>query len=139
MKGSYKTRQSNTILSYLQEEHGHITAASLTAHLREKGESIGTATVYRQLDKLVAMGLVRKYITDKGACYQYAENDCDGHFHLKCTQCDTLFHVDCSFLANLAPHILSHHGFTVDNRRTVMYGLCEKCRQNESGGDFCDR
>jgi len=138
MKGSYKTRQSSIILSYLQAEHGHVTAASLTAHLREKGEAIGTATVYRQLDKLVDMGLVRKYITDKGACYQYAGNGCDEHFHLKCTQCDTLFHVDCSFLSDLAPHILAHHGFTVDNRRTVMYGLCAKCKNAVTGGDFSD-
>ena len=139
MKASYKTRQSSMILAHLKKEKGHVTAASLATQLRQAGEAIGTATVYRQLDKLVASGVVRKYITDKGACFQYAESDCDGHFHLKCLDCNTLFHVDCSFLTDLAPHILAHHGFTVDNRRTVMYGICAKCKEQNSGGAFVEQ
>ena len=135
MKGNYNTKQRGLILSILEKENGHITAARLAEKLHENGERTGLATVYRQLDKLVELGIVRKYITDKVACYQYVQDGCEGHFHLQCTECGTLFHVDCHFLSGLAPHILKHHGFTVDNRRTVMYGKCEKCTQAESGGN----
>ena len=118
------------MLTFLKENGSrHITAADIVNALREDGTKIGTATVYRHLDKLVSDGFVKKYITDGGACYQYGGECHDNHFHLKCTGCGTLFHIDCDFLESLAPHILEHHKFTVDNTRTVMYGTCEKCSQ----------
>ena len=128
MKSDYNTKQRKLIEEFIKNSSEHITAARLVEELAKKGEKVGTATVYRHLEKLVDCGLVRKYITDGGACYQYADAGCENHFHLKCTSCGTLFHVDCSFLEGLAPHILEHHGFDVDNRRTVMYGICKNCR-----------
>lgn len=130
MKNDYNTKQKSALINFLKDNGGiHTTAADIANGLKSQGIKIGTATVYRHLDRLVTDGLVKKYITDGGACYQYGE-DCHGnHFHLKCISCDTLFHVDCDFLENLAPHILEHHKFKVDNTRTVMYGICEKCRQ----------
>lgn len=130
MKSDYKTKQKAALLDLFTENGSrHITAAEIVEKLSENGTKIGTATVYRHLDKLVSDGFLKKYITDSGACYQYG-GDCDGnHFHLKCTVCGTLFHVDCDFLESLSPHILEHHKFKVDNTRTVMYGTCEKCSQ----------
>ncbi len=130
MKNDYNTKQKSAMLDFLKKNSAcHITAADIVNALRENGTKIGTATVYRHLDRLVTDGFVKKYITDSGACYQYS-GECHGnHFHLKCTGCGTLFHVDCDFLESLAPHILEHHKFTVDNTRTVMYGTCEKCSQ----------
>ena len=127
----YKTKQRELILEYLKSSDSHhLSAGDIAAHLRESG-TVGIATVYRQLDKMVEAGLVRKYSLDGGACYQYVGGggDCREHFHLKCLNCGALIHVDCDFLSGLAPHILEHHGFEVDNRRTVMYGLCRKCRE----------
>ena len=127
MKSDYQTKQKKAIIDFLQEADGHLTAAEIVSGLREKGVNIGTATVYRQLEKLEDSGLVRKYITGNCACYQFSKEDCENHFHLKCTSCGELFHIDCDFLLNLAPHIAEHHNFKVDNCRTVMYGTCEKC------------
>lgn len=127
----YKTKQRELILEYMKNSDSpHVTAADIAARLRDEG-SVGLATVYRQLDKMVEAGLVRKYSLDGGACYQYVggQEGCREHFHLKCLNCGTLIHVDCDFLSGLAPHILEHHGFLVDNSRTVMYGLCRKCRE----------
>lgn len=127
MKSDYNTRQRTVILNCLKNNGGHMTAAQIADALHGSGEKAGLATIYRRLDKLVEAGLVRKYITDKVACYQYAQSSCKNHFHLQCTKCGTLFHIDCSFLEALAPHITEHHGFRVDNCRTVMYGICAQC------------
>lgn len=128
MKNLYKTKQKASIVDFLKtHSSGHITAAGIVAALKNSGEKISTATVYRHLNALVAAGEVRKYITGNGACYQYSGGDSDGHFHLKCTQCGTLMHIDCDLLSSLAPHIMKHHKFKVDSLRTVMYGVCEKC------------
>ena len=124
MKTPYNTKQKSVILEFLKENKRHYTARELAEILKDKAS---TATVYRQLESLVDSGLVRKFITGDSALYQYGE-ECEGsHFHLKCTKCDTLYHVDCSFLSELSTHIKSHHNFTVDNCRTIMYGICENC------------
>ncbi|MBQ1555500.1 MAG: transcriptional repressor, partial [Clostridia bacterium] len=52
---------------------------------------------------------------------------CDRHFHLKCTACGRIIHLDCGFMSEFEKHIGEHHGFRVDNARTVIYGLCEAC------------
>ena len=141
MKNDYKTRQRTAVLNCLKSNGGHLTAAQISDMLHASGEKAGLATIYRRLDKLVEMGFARKYVTDKGACYQYAENGCRNHFHLQCTRCGTLFHVDCSYMEALAPHIEKHHGFKVDNCRTVLYGICAQCSEKEgicNGGNADD-
>lgn len=136
---SYQTRQKAQILSYLESHpERHITAAELLVALAKSGTPIGSATVYRQLERLEAEGLVRRYaLDDRGsACWQFAgadddHGDCCSHFHLKCTSCGTLFHLDCDHLHGIAAHVQSDHGFTIDLSRTVFYGICEHCKQEQ--------
>ena len=71
---SYHTKQRETIISYLSSlGSAHITAGSMAEYFNEQGISIGLTTVYRQLNKLIQKGLVRKFSVDgiNGACYQY--------------------------------------------------------------------
>ncbi len=130
-RGGYQTRQKAQILAYFQAHAAaHLTAAELVQALAENGTPIGSATVYRTLERLEAEGQVRRYTLDErgGACWQYAgQQQCQSHFHLKCIECGALFHVDCEYLQGISAHILAHHGFTVDHSRTVFYGLCEHC------------
>lgn len=133
---TYKTKQRELILACFKENsQRHLTAEDITDYLKQKSEAVGKTTVYRALDKLISEGAVRKYVTEEGksACYQYIDENmnCGEHFHLKCTRCNRLFHVDCDYLNELGNHIFEHHKFTVDNTKTVLYGICEECRKNE--------
>lgn len=137
METSYNTKQGEVILSFLKKEPGkHFTADELIAKLAEDGKPVGKATVYRHLDKLVKRGEARRYIVEEGqsACYEYIgdEHNCAEHYHLKCSRCGDLLHVECGFLDEVAAHILEHHGFTISPERTVLYGVCEKCREAEN-------
>jgi len=130
----YKTKQKEIILNlFLQNKDRHLTAAEIVSYINKNDENIGTATVYRYLDKLVGNGTVRKYFLDdkSSACYQYIdpEHKCTEHFHLKCIECGTLTHLDCSYMQTLGEHILDEHGFTIDNSRTVLYGRCKNCEK----------
>ncbi len=134
MKQNYKTKQKEQILDYLTAHPGeHVTAQEISRHMNQSGISIGTATIYRQLDQLVTDGTIRKYTIDTrtGACYEYLPHseECHRHFHLKCMQCETLYHVTCEHLCELESHILEHHGFQIDQSKTVLYGICENCRK----------
>ena len=88
MKAAYKTKQQELLFSYLREMQGkHFTAEDVRAHFEAKNISIGIATIYRQLEKLVNDGKIQKYFIDdhSAACFEYAGENCnhnEKHFHL---------------------------------------------------------
>ncbi len=131
MKSEYSTKQRAIILEFLKESSSHVTASDIISHLKEQNIKIGTATVYRTLEKLVSDGTVKKMVIDErsGACYQYMKSaHCDNHFHLKCLSCGKLIHLGCDFLGKMEAHILKEHGFTVSSGKTVIYGYCQECQ-----------
>lgn len=128
----YKTKQKEKILKFLNDNKDrHVTASEIIAYLSCGENSVGSATIYRYLDKLVSGNIIRKFYLDEktGACYQMVEDnaECHEHFHLKCINCGKLYHIDCSYMKSLNSHIFEHHGFKVDNSKTVLYGKCEEC------------
>ena len=111
----------------------HHTAAELKEHFEREGTPIGTATIYRQLERFVDQGQIRKYYVGTGECACYAfeasGQACTAHFHCKCERCGRLIHLDCGELKGIQEHLLAHHGFLWDTGKTVFYGLCEECRR----------
>lgn len=133
---NYNTKQKERILGILIENSSrHTTAGHISHYLQSQGTPVGIATIYRYLDQLSDEGIVRKYTIDNktGACYQYIgeKHECREHFHFKCIKCEKLFHVECDYLNDLDNHILSHHGFTIDHTKTVLYGCCKDCSKDQ--------
>ena len=137
-KAAYKTKQQDLLLSYLNEVKGqHFTADDVRAHFEEKNISIGIATIYRQLEKLVSEGKIQKYFIDEhsAACFEYSGDNCkpdEAHFHLKCEKCGKLFHLECDDLAELSGHLKNEHGFSLNPFRTVFYGVCGECAEGKN-------
>ena len=131
----YKTKQRDILLDYLKASSGtHVTAGDVCEYFRSRGASIGQSTVYRRLESLVDEGIVNKYTIDSNspACFEYTGADCHAQgkpcYHLKCEGCGRLIHLDCHEMSLIGNHLLSNHGFQLDTRRTVFYGLCDRCR-----------
>lgn len=136
----YNTKQKENILAFLKSSGDcHKNVREISDYLASNGTPVGTATIYRQLEKLMAEGLVRKFTVDDktGACFQYTGRDggCDEHYHLKCTKCGKLIHLSCDYLSGMSEHILKNHGFVVNSSRTVFYGICRECRASGGGDD----
>ena len=134
-KRSYNTKQRDKIAHCLGAfGDRHFTAADVAARLAAEGYTVGQATVDRFLERLAQKGALRKYVVDgtTAACYQNNDRetreDCHEHFHLKCEKCGRLIHVECRELAKIASHMEEGHGFVIDRKKTVFYGLCEGCR-----------
>ena len=133
-ESGYNTKQKEKLLEYLiKNKDKHTNVQEISAFLSAEGKSVGVATIYRQLDKLVEQGIVRKYAFDGKtcACYQYIEDEeqCRSHFHLKCLSCGKLIHLDCEHLAELTRHIEDEHDFEIDYSQTVFYGRCSDCKE----------
>ena len=134
VRSQYKTKQKESLLEYFSENEGkHITASDACEHFKGLGLPIGQSTVYRQMERLVDEGILNKYIIDANspACFEYMSSSSHGSgevcFHAKCEKCGKLIHLHCEEIKEISRHLLDHHAFTLDPKRTVLYGLCENC------------
>ncbi|NLJ70556.1 MAG: transcriptional repressor [Clostridiaceae bacterium] len=134
MTGGYNTQQKTELISYLEAMKGkHVTVNQIINYFSEIGVKIGVATIYRQLNKLVDSGHVKKYFIDEisGSCFEFVgenhEVTISDYFHLKCEICDQLIHFECKEVRELQNHVKSEHGFIIDPVKTVFYGICKNC------------
>lgn len=130
----YKSQYKSWIVDYFERHEDEIISASdLLVKMRDDGLSINQATVYRNLDRLEASGLIQGHrLDDKGEkYYQYLRegHDCPHHLHLYCHDCGKVIHLDCEFMHSIEEHLLKDHGFTLDCGYSVLVGLCEDCRK----------
>ena len=131
---TYNTAGRQRLLEFLESHPDRqYTAEELCAELDtlSAGENITRkSTLYRHLSELCHRGVVRKYRSDTQSSYVYqyvGGGECTRHFHLKCLDCGGLVHLECAVSEELLSHISSHHGFSVDSGRSILYGLCEAC------------
>ena len=111
----------------LSHKDSHITVQQIEQHFCEIGSPVSTATIYRNLDKLIGRGEVEKYHLNSTACFRYIDKSEGDYLYLKCEKCGCLIEFNCGYLDALNSHLLSEHGFSVDPVKTVFYGKCKKC------------
>ena len=69
--------------------------------------------------------------------YQYVEmgHHCEEHLHLKCVSCGCIIHLECAFMQEISEHILEDHGFKLQCKNSIIYGLCRECREKTGTGN----
>lgn len=130
----YNTKQKNELINYLKQNAARqMSVNEILDAVCGMGKT-GKSTVYRRISAMVKDGtLLRVYGEDaKSVFYQYVGKDthCDEHFHLKCTSCGSLIHLDCDELLKIGMHIKREHNFVIDTKKTIFYGLCKACRKD---------
>jgi Fur family ferric uptake transcriptional regulator len=129
-RGSYQTRQQEAVTELFEQMQAQcLTAEEAYRLLLEKGMDVGKTTVYRAITKLCEQGILRRYApqsSSEAARYQY--NHCrESHLHIRCASCGAMEHLHCDDVEAFAAHIRAHHGFVLDEGRTMLCGLCEAC------------
>ena len=128
----YNTAGRRRLVAFMESHSDRpYTVEELYEALTADGSEIGKSSLYRLLDKLCGEGVLRKFREheDSAATYQYVgdDTDCEQHLHLKCAQCGRLIHLECGRSRELVVHILHEHGFRIDSKKSVLWGLCRDC------------
>lgn len=92
--------------------------------IRKRCPQIGLVTVYRTLDLLDQLGLVRRLDLGDGPRYELAE---DHHHHLVCESCGEISEFEECPL-NIERLSLENFGFEVRSHSLEVYGRCVACR-----------
>lgn len=107
--------------------------SGLSAQCHAAGSATpGRSSVYRMLSELYDEGEVTKFPAkdgDSGFVYQYVGNNhrCHTHFHLHCTVCGQVTHLECKCGDAIAEALRASHQFSVERGRSVLYGICAAC------------
>ncbi len=104
-----------------------MSPGELLVRARKTVNSLGLATVYRNLKLLVAEGVVR-VINLPGDSPRYEMARTPHHHHFQCTTCQRVYDVvGCpGNMRRLAPR-----GFTVEHHDVTLYGRCSDCRKRD--------
>ncbi len=91
-----------------------------------QGDGINLSTVYRTLELLNELGLIRHaHLTDRAPTY-HALGDRE-HFHLVCRGCRSVLSVSGEEIAGFAAGVKADHGFSLDLGHLTVFGLCQDC------------
>src|SRR6266702_14503 len=82
-RGYRLTPQRHMILSVIQEADGHLSIEQITERVQERNPFVSLSTVYRTLELLRELGLVREnHLPGEQPRYEAAEGT--AHHHLVC-------------------------------------------------------
>lgn len=131
---TYRTDQRRQVLAYLEHTSDRYqTVDQVFEGMHAVDAKVGRTTVYRTLERLARDGVVAKVATIQGhaAAYRLLDDQTARHGQLLCTHCGRVLPLGCSMLQPFAEHVRDHHGFAIDQTRTVICGVCEACQRAE--------
>ena len=104
---------------------GHATPEAVCARVQQTAPAVNITTVYRTLDLLEQLGVVRHTHLGHGApTYATAGHE---HVHLVCHRCDTVDEIDVGVLDARGATLREQSGFELDPAHVALSGLCRSC------------
>ncbi len=118
------------ILEILEaSSHPHLTAEDVYQKLREAGEEVGLATVYRVLTQFAEAGLVLRHNFEGGRAV-FELNEGRHHDHMVCVECGKVFEFYDKEIEERQRKVAEKAGFAIDDHALYLYGVCEGMRKH---------
>ena len=125
----HNTIQRSLVLDVVNRLKSHATADEVYAEVAATHPNISKATVYRNLNLLSEMGMIRKLEIPGGA--DRFDHRCHDHCHVRCEKCGRVFDVDMDYVTGLEKGIRDTHGFAFTGYDILFRGICPECRNGE--------
>jgi Fur family ferric uptake transcriptional regulator len=121
-RGYRLTPQRELILQAV-ERLEHATPDEVLAEVRTHSSAVNASTVYRTLEMLEELGLIRHaHLSDRAPTYHSTSEH--EHFHLVCRNCHKVISVDPDVLTPVTDRLAADHDFTVDVGHLTVFGTC---------------
>ena len=120
-RSGYRLTPQRELILDAVDRLGHATPDEVLAEVRKQSSAVNVSTVYRTLEVLEELGLVRHaHLSDRAPTY-HSVGDHE-HFHLVCRNCSACISVDPDVLAPLVARLAPTHGFAVDVGHLTVFG-----------------
>jgi Fur family ferric uptake transcriptional regulator len=125
-RGLRWTPQRRLLIEVLAQTDGHVTGAELVERCRRLDPQTIPSTVYRTLDVLEELGLLRHAHAADGREEFHVLPERE-HGHLHCTSCGGTWEIEAPEAQGLVGQLRDRRGFSVDLSHLTISGLCRKC------------
>lgn len=126
-RGYRLTPQRQLVLTAVGEL-GHATPEDVHAWVVERASGVNISTVYRTLELLEGLGLVKHAHLSHGAPTYHAA-DAPEHIHLICRDCGKVTEVAPTVVAPMLEALEETKGFVADVGHLTIFGSCEECSE----------
>ena len=127
-QGYKLTRQRKAVVEVVAQANARLSAAEVLAKAQGGCPDLGLTTVYRTLEILEHMGVIRRVHLDDG-CEGFALASAEHGHHLICSGCQaTIEFEDCN-LSSLLKRVAAQTGFTIEQHWLELVGVCPQCQR----------
>jgi Fur family ferric uptake transcriptional regulator len=127
-RGMRMTPQRQFVLEALQDL-GHATPEQICQHVQRSTPTVNITTIYRTLELLEGLGVVRHTHLGHGApTYSVHGHE---HVHLVCHGCGRVEEAPLEITAELCGTLRTRYGFVLDASHLALSGTCRECRARE--------
>ena len=125
-RGAHLTQQRAAVFDYLGQVEHHPTAEEVYLAVKQKLPKISLATVYKNLEALVACEAISKLSYGDGSARYDIRTD--HHYHTRCLGCGRMWDVEAAKGKSALEQIKPQPGFTVSDLRLELLGYCQDCK-----------
>jgi Fur family ferric uptake transcriptional regulator len=105
-----------------------VTALDLDDELRRRKPPVGRASIYRALEQLEQLGVLRRLEVARGvAGYERIEPGGEHHHHAICRDCGRMVPFEDASLERAIDEVAGRMSFDAADHEVVIRGLCERC------------
>jgi Fur family ferric uptake transcriptional regulator len=116
------------VVELLSRQDCCLSAQEIAERLRAHGDRVGTASVYRALDRLQRTGLVQRVeVGDGGARYEAVIPGGEHHHHVVCDRCGRITPFEDRPLERAIERLGGRLGHSVSGHDVVIRGECPRC------------
>ena len=126
------TRQRAAVVDLLAGTDDFRSAQQLHEMLRDQGETIGLATVYRTMQSLAEHGEVDVLRADDGETLYRQCATPTHHHHLVCRYCGATVELDAQTVERWAHQMGAEYGYSDVQHTVELFGTCSDCAARET-------
>jgi Fur family ferric uptake transcriptional regulator len=114
------------VLEVIAQKGEHLNPNEILEQAKTIHAAIGRATVYRTLELLTQLGVVRPiYVGESGPTYIRADGN---HHHIVCSRCGRVVDFDQCVADGMTAELADRFGFAITSHLLEFYGLCADCQ-----------
>ena len=134
-QAGYKlTSPRRAVIEVLKSHTEHLSHDQILAEGRKLCPNLGRATVYRTMELLVGLHLVRPlYLNDATQRFIVATG---GHHHFVCIKCGAVIEFDYCIAEKIQHEFADKYHFKIQSHLLEFWGICENCQQKNQLQDM---
>ena len=119
-----------TVLDVLENHNGHLSSTEILDHVDAVDSSVGRASVFRTLDLLSRLAIIRPTYIEGSMTPIYVLLPDGHHHHIVCVRCNKVIEFDDCGLAMLEAQLEARYNVTISGHLLEFYALCAECRDS---------